>query len=258
MRNSVETSNNLDSAEPDQHCNNSGISNKLNEESGIPDISKCLIIALGFKIVPKAKIVRLQYKIPLSRIFRNLLRRKVVVFSLSLLVIGAVLMGVAYNFHDVVQNPNRSEFNLNATSDSVHTVKFTQPYNVSEAVYFNMPIGQSVHYLLTGVTTYVTPRTGIQHTTFQKVSEGNVTDGSVIHINTIYSPSQNYDLNITALSSGQNIPVKVTTLFNVSVKEDTSKYIGGAGLLMIIGGAIILAYAVTDAVDRGRKYPSEM
>lgn len=203
-----------------------------------------------------ARIVHLKYKTPISQVFRSLLKKKAVIVSIALILVGIFLIGLSYNYPDTIVTPNKSYYSAIVTSTSPSVVKIQQPYNRTETVFMNTQNNGTAHYMIMMVNRYTTID-GNEVVSYSKVTEGNVTGSAVIHLGKVYSPSQSYDINLTAVN-GQSFQVQVSTLYNVTLKEDTSKYIGGSGLLLIVGATISLSYMITAAMERREQPPADV
>lgn len=175
---------------------------------------------------------------------KRVLTDKVTLAALILIITGLVMVQLSYHYTDTIITPNMKKMSVTLGSESSSSVHFYQNYKLTETVSFEMPSGDQVHYRLYQYNVYQSSKGIIVHQ-YVYLKNGTATNGSVVHLSSLFLPQgQTYSLNMTSLS-GNSFQVQVTTLENVSVVEHSARDLGGPGVIMIILGAVLMAYAIT-------------
>ena len=98
--------------------------------------------------MPRPRIVRRERKETRVQLTKRVLTNKFVLVALILMAVGLIMIEVSYSYTDVIRTPNVTTIDKAVDNQSVSSLLFNQPYNVSENVTFIMPSNSSVHYEL--------------------------------------------------------------------------------------------------------------
>lgn len=191
----------------------------------------------------RARILKVEYREPFQVRLKGFIKNRGVIASLIFIVIGAGMFSASFHFQDIILTPNHSYANMTA-SQNASSFSFVQPYNVTESIYFQMPSNQSAHFVLLSYFNYVNVRDQ-RIITFKPVDSGNITNHSIVHMKRqVQVQGQEYYLNVTS-GSNSSFNVFVNASYYEVLKEPTSRYVGGAGIILILGGVVSLAYMIT-------------
>jgi len=192
--------------------------------------------------LPRPRIVRRERKETKVQLTKRVLTNKFVLVALILMAVGLIMIEVSYSYTDVIRTPNVTTIDKTVDNQSVSSLLFNQPYNVSENVTFIMPSNSSVHYEL--YKYYHIDSSGKLITQYTFMREGNASNNTVVHIEpTPNLQGQVYSLNMT--SNNGKFDVNIVAAYNITLVQHTSRYIGGGGLAMTIAGTVLLSYAIT-------------
>ncbi|AKA47931.1 hypothetical protein IX51_01200 [uncultured archaeon] len=193
--------------------------------------------------MPRTRIKLLEHRDRPKEVLLRVLKNRVFIASIVMMVVGVGLINLSYNYKDVIVNKNVHTFNTTVRNDSVSSVSFTQPYNVTENVNFDRMSESSVHYTLLQYD-HLQSRTN-EVSTYHTVGQGNASNGTMISISpTPNLQGQEYMLNLTSSSNSSSL-VELSIAYNITVTKDSSRYIGGTGIGLTVSGIVLLAYAIS-------------
>lgn len=185
-----------------------------------------------------------------SRRLKRVMTDRITVVAIVLIVVGIVLIQLSYNYEDVYVTPNVTNLSAPVAGTSETSVQFYQHYNLTEDIHFAMPSGEKVNYLITQYNVYTTPNGAVVHQ-YIYVSNGTASNGTTVHMSRMpYLQGQTFSLNMTSVS-GNTFVVHISAVQNVSIVEHSAKNLGGPGIIILIIGAVLLAYSMTRIIDGG-------
>lgn len=196
----------------------------------------------------KVSIRHLKRKEPLSKKLRRAATNKLTLLSVAFLLTGLILIQLSYSYTDVIVTPNIQTYNPTVSSNSTSSVLTYQHYNLTEDITFSMAAGNQVNYTLYKYNVYTDSSGNLVHK-YLPFRDGIATNNTVLHLSRMYLlQGQSYYLNMTS-GSGNTFQVEVQTIQNVTLIEHTAKNLGAPGIGIVMGSAILMAYAITRELD---------